>query len=52
MGRKILLELDYADENVSKVNDLIEVLEAQGARIGLEINVKKIKSLRLGTSED
>ena len=28
------------------------VLQVQGARIGLKINVKKTKSLRLGISED
>ena len=27
-------------------------MRVQGARIGLKINVKKIRSLRLGTSED
>ena len=31
---------------------LLEVLQLQGARIGLTINVKKSKSLRLGISED
>jgi hypothetical protein len=34
------------------LNDLLEVLQLQGAIIGLKINVKKIKSLRLGISED
>ena len=29
-----------------------EVLRVQGARIGLKINIKKTKSLRLGISED
>ena len=31
---------------------LLEVLQVQGARIGLKINVKKTKSLQLGISED
>ena len=57
-GGKTLLDFDYADdpnildENVSKKNELLQVLRAQGARIGLKINVKKTKSLRLGISED
>ena len=57
-GGKTLLVLDYADdfiiqdESVSKMNDLSEVLRFQCARIGLKINVKKTKSLRLGISED
>ena len=34
------------------MNELLEVLRVQGARIGLEINVKKTKSLRLGISEE
>ena len=58
MGRKNFLDLDYGDglsildESVSKINELLEVLRVQGARIGLNINVKKTKSLRLGISED
>ena len=58
MGRKNLLDLDYADDlsildqNMSKMNEILEVLRVQGARIGLKINVKKTKSLRLGISED
>ena len=58
MGRKSSPDLDYADdlgildENVRKMNELLEVLQVQGARIGLKINVKKTKSLRLGISED
>ena len=50
--------LDYADdlsildESVSKMNEFLEVLRVQGAKIGLKINVKKTKSLRLGISED
>ena len=52
------LDLDYADdlrildENLRKMNKVLEVLQVQGARIGLKINVKKTKSLRLGISED
>ena len=34
------------------MNEYLEVLRVQGARIGLTINVKKTKSLRLGISED
>ena len=55
---KTLLDLDYADdlsvldESLSKMNEFLEVLRVRGARIGLKINVKKIKSLRLGISED
>ena len=37
---------------MSKMNELSEVLQVQGARISLKINVKKTKSLRLGISED
>ena len=37
---------------MSKTNEFLEVLRVQGARIGLEINVKKTKSLRLGISEE
>ena len=57
-GGKTLLNLDYVDdlsildESVSKMNDFLEVLRVQGARIGLKINVKKTLSLRLGISED
>ena len=32
---------------MSKVNELLEVLRFQGARIGLKINVTKTNSLRL-----
>ena len=51
IGRKTLLELDCSDdlsildESVSKMNELLEVLRIQGARIDLEMNVKKTKSL-------
>ena len=54
--RKPLLDLDYGialsilDESMSKMNEL--VLRDEGARIGLKINVKKTKSLKLGISED
>ena len=34
------------------MNGLLEVLRVHGARIGLKINAKKTKSLRLGISED
>ena len=57
-GRKTLLDLDYGDdlsileEILGKMNELLEVSRVQGARIGFKINVKKTKSLRLGTSED
>ena len=55
---RMLLDLDYADdlsildESLSKMNEFLEVLRVQGAKIGLKINVKKTKSLRLGISED
>ena len=57
-GAKTLLDLDYADnlsildESVSKMNEILKVLRVQGAKIGLKINVRKTKSLRLGISED
>ena len=57
-GGKTLLALDYTDdlstldESVSKMNELLGELRVQGARIGLEINVKKTKSLRLGMGEE
>ena len=34
------------------MKELVEVLQFQGARIGLKINVKKTKVLRLGISKD
>ena len=37
---------------MSKMNELSEVLQVQGARISLKIKVKKTKSLRLGIRED
>ena len=57
-GDKTLLDLHYAynlsilDEIGSKINELLEILQVLGARIGLKINFKKTKSLRLGISED
>ena len=57
-GGKTFLDLDYTDdlsildESVSKMNKFLEVCRVQGARIGLKINDKKNKSLRLGISED
>ena len=57
-GGKNLPDLDYADDlsilddSMSKMNEILEVLRVQGARIGLKINVKTTKSLRLGISED
>jgi len=54
---KALLDLDFTDdlsilgESASKMNELLEVLLVQGASLGLKINVKKTKSLRLGISE-
>ena len=57
-GGRTLLDLDYADdlsildESVSKMNEFLEVLRVQGAKISLKINVKKTKSLRLRISED
>jgi hypothetical protein len=58
LGSKTLLDLDYSDdlgildESVSKMNELLEVLQVQGARIGTKINVKQTKLLRLGISKD
>ena len=55
---KTFVDLDYAndlsilDESVTKMNELLKVLRVQDARIGLTIDVKKTKSLRLGISED
>ena len=34
------------------MNEFLEVMRLQGARIGLKINVKMTKSLRLGVSKD
>ena len=45
-------DLSILDESVSKMKFFLEILWIQGARIGLKITVKKIKSLRLGISED
>ena len=41
-------DLSILDESVCKMNEVLEVLRVQGAKIGLKINVKKTKSLRLG----
>ena len=55
---KTFLDLVYADdlsilvESVCKMNELLEAFRVQGARIGLRINFKKTKSLRLGISKD
>ena len=44
---KTLLDLDYADdlsildESVSKMNEVLEVLRVQGAKIGLKNNIKE-----------
>ena len=57
-GGKTLLDLDCAgdlsvlDESLSKMNELLEVLQVQSDSIGLKIIVKKTKSLRRGISED
>ena len=37
---------------MSNIKELLEVLRVQGARLGLKINVKKTKSLKIGISED
>ena len=39
----VLDNLSIIDENVSKMNELLEVLRVQDARIGLKINFKKTK---------
>jgi hypothetical protein len=44
-------DLNILDEKVSKLNELLEILRVHGARIGLKINVKNTKSLRLRISE-
>jgi hypothetical protein len=41
-------DLSILDESVSKMNKLLIVLPVQSDRIGVKINVKKTKSLRLG----
>ena len=45
-------DLRFLDESVRKMNELLEVMRVQGARIGLKIYVRKTKSLTLGISED
>ena len=58
LREKTILNLDYAHdlsilgESLSKMNEFLQVLRVQAARIGLKINVKKTKSLRIGISED
>ena len=58
MGRKNAHHYHYADdlsildENVSKMNEFLEVLRVQGAKICSKIDISKTKSLRLGISED
>ena len=58
MGRKTLLDLLNTDDlsildgRWNKVCKILDVLQVQGARIALKINVKKTKSLGLGISED
>ena len=52
MGLDYADDLSILDESVSKMNELLEVLRVLGARIGLKINVRNTKSLRLGISED
>ena len=57
-GCRLWTDVDYADdlsilgESLSKMNELLEVLRVQGAKVGLKINVKKTLSLRLGISDD
>ena len=41
------VDLGILDESVSNINELLEVLRVQCARIGLKINFKKTKSLKL-----
>ena len=57
-GGETLLDLDYADdlsildESLRKMNEFLEVLRVQGAKIGQKINIKRAKLLRLGINED
>ena len=37
---------------MSKINEFLELLRVQGAKIGLQINFKKTNLLRLGINED
>ena len=37
---------------MNKINDILEFLQVQGARVGFKINFKKTKLLRLRISED
>ena len=56
-GSKTLLYLRYVDdlsildENVSIMNELLEVWRVQGVRKGLTINIKNTRLLRLGISK-
>jgi len=54
-GRKALVDLDYADANAlpnsKEQNVFLEIFIVHGARISLNVNVKKAKLLRLGISE-
>lgn len=51
---KLLTDLDYADDlgllgkSVDELNKFVEVLRKQGSQIGLKINVKKTKVMKLG----
>ena len=51
-GGKIFVDIDYADDFKHPWWKCEQNEWTQGARIGLKINVKKTKSLRLGISED
>ena len=54
---KTLIDLDHADDlnvlhkNVSTMSEFLDVLKVFGRGKGLEINVKKIKPLRLGINK-
>ena len=56
-GGKTRLDLDYADDlsildkSLSKMNEHLQVLRVQGARLGLKFNLKKTGSQREGISE-
>ena len=47
-GCRLWTDVDYADdlsilgESLSKMNELLEVLRVQGARIGLKIKVRRL----------
>ena len=40
-GLRLWYDLNILDKSVRKINELLEVLLVQGARIRLKINVKK-----------